>query len=74
MRQVPEVGPEEDIRPDGLPVLMKTAEVAEMLQVDASTLCRWRQAGVGPRATWLTRSMPRYQRRDVMAWIERMAS
>ncbi|WP_141777839.1 helix-turn-helix domain-containing protein [Phycicoccus sp. SLBN-51] len=53
---------------------MKTAEVAELLQVDTSTLCRWRQAGVGPRPTWLTRSMPRYQRREVMAWLERMAS
>ena len=71
---MPKAEPPEDVRPDGLPILMTTAEVAEMLQVDASTLCRWRQAGVGPRATWLTRSMPRYQRRDVMAWIERMAS
>ena len=38
----------EDVRPDGLPILMTTAEVAEMLQVDASTLCRWRQPGSGP--------------------------
>jgi hypothetical protein len=74
VKQTPKVEPEPDVRPDGLPVLLKTAEVAELLQVDASTLCRWRQAGVGPRPTWLTRSMPRYQRREVMAWLERMAS
>ena len=60
-----EDGSPEDVRPDGLPILMTTAEVAEMLQVDASTPCRWRQAGVGPGRP-LTRSMPRYQRRDVM--------
>ena len=35
---MPKVEAPEDVRPDGLPVLMTTAEVAEMLQVDASTL------------------------------------
>ena len=74
MKRTPKMELPELVRPDGLPVLMKTAEVAELLQVDASTLCRWRQAGVGPRPTWLTRSMPRYQRHELMAWIERMAS
>jgi predicted DNA-binding transcriptional regulator AlpA len=63
-----------EVRPHGLPILMTTGDVAELLHVDASTLCRWRQSGTGPRAVWLTRHMPRYKRADVMAWVERMAS
>lgn len=42
MKRMPQVEPAPDIRPDGPPVLMRTAE---LLQVDTSTLCRWRQAG-----------------------------
>ena len=72
--EMPTKSTPEDARPDGLPVLMTTNEVAVMLHVNASTLCRWRQVGTGPRVTWLTRTMPRYQRRDVTDWIERMAS
>ena len=48
MKRIPKAEPAPDTRPDGLPVLMKTAEVAELLQVDTSTLCRWRQAGSVP--------------------------
>lgn len=59
---------------EGLPVLMTTAEVAEMLKVNNSTVCRWRQTGTGPRVTWLSRNMPRYQRDHVIAWLERAAS
>ena len=64
---------EPDLRPDGLPIMMTTGEVAELLHVDASTVCRWRQNGTGPRVTWLSARMPRYQRRHVAAWIERMS-
>lgn len=67
------VSPKES-RPDGLPIVLTTAEVAALLQVNTSTLCRWRQQGAGPRVVWLSRNMPRYQRSDVLAWIERMAS
>ena len=64
---------EQDLRPDGLPIMMTTGEVAELLHVDSSTVCRWRQTGTGPRVTWLGARMPRYQRRHVVAWIERMS-
>ncbi len=30
-----------DPRPDGPPIMMTTGEVAELLHVDASTVCRW---------------------------------
>ena len=57
-----------------LPVLMTTAEVAEMLQVNRSTLSRWRAAGTGPRVVWLSPSMPRYRRADVVDWLRRIAA
>lgn len=60
-----------DLRPDGLPILMTTDEVAELLHVNPSTVRRRRQAGGGPPVTWLGPRMPRYQRRHVTAWIER---
>ena len=62
---------ERDLRPDGLPILMTTDEVAELLHVNRSTVCRWRQIRGGPQVTWLGPRMPRYQRRHVTAWIER---
>ncbi|MGY4721648.1 helix-turn-helix transcriptional regulator [Naumannella halotolerans] len=52
-----------------LPVLMTSAEVAKVLKVDRSTLSRWRTAGQGPRVTWLSPSVPRYQRDDVLSWL-----
>ena len=42
-----------------------------MLRVDPSTLSKWRSAGRGPQATWLTPSTPRYARSDVLAWLDR---
>ena len=57
-----------------VPRLLTTAEVADLLHVNASTLCRWRQQGMGPRVAWLSPSIPRYQLADVTAWIERTAS
>ena len=57
-----------------LPVLMTTAQVAEVLQVNRSTLSRWRAAGIGPRVVWLSPSMPRYRRADVIDWLRRAAA
>ena len=57
-----------------LPALMTTAEVAKVLQVNRSTLSRWRAAGIGPRVVWLSPSMPRYRRADVVEWLRRLAA
>ena len=57
-----------------LPVLMTSAEVAKVLQVNRSTLSRWRAAGIGPRVVWLSPSMPRYRRADVADWLRRLAA
>lgn len=54
--------------------LMTTAEVAALLKVNRSTLSRWRSLGIGPRVTWLSASIPRYQRADVLAWLRRAAA
>lgn len=56
-----------------VPQLLTTAEVADALQVDRSTLCRWRMANEGPRVVWLRASVPRYRVEDVLDWIERVA-
>jgi DNA-binding transcriptional MerR regulator len=55
-------------------VLMTTADVAALLKVNRSTLSRWRALGLGPRVTWLSPSIPRYQRDDVLAWLHRAAA
>jgi predicted DNA-binding transcriptional regulator AlpA len=59
--------------PAGLdvPELLTTAEVAALLKVNRSTLSRWRSVGIGPRVTWLTANIPRYQRADVVEWLRR---
>lgn len=57
-----------------LPQLMTTAEVASALQIDRSTLSRWRSAGLGPRVTWLSPKVPRYRREDVLAWLQDAAA
>lgn len=59
---------------DRLPMVMTSAEVARLLRVDPSTLCRWRASGLGPRVTWLSPSIPRYQRVDVLVFLERGAA
>lgn len=58
---------------NGLPVLLTTEEVAKVLQVNRSTLSRWRARGVGPRVVWLSPGAPRYRREDVSAWLSRVA-
>jgi predicted DNA-binding transcriptional regulator AlpA len=48
-------------------------EVAKLLRIDRSTLSRWRTLGTGPRVTWLSPGMPRYQRSDVADWLSQVA-
>lgn len=58
----------------GLPRLLTTAQVAEALGVDPSTLSRWRSRGVGPRVYWLGKASLRYREQDVLEWLERNAA
>lgn len=51
--------------------ILTTKEVAQWIRVSESTLCRWRQRGMGPHATWMTPSCPRYRRADVEQWLAR---
>jgi predicted DNA-binding transcriptional regulator AlpA len=60
--------------PRDLDALLTTGEVAELLRINRSTLSRWRSSGVGPRVTWLSPTVPRYQRADVMEWLRRVAA
>lgn len=53
---------------------LTTGEVASWLRVSSSTLCRWRQSGDGPRATWLSPGCPRYRREDVEAWLKKASA
>lgn len=53
---------------------LTTKEVSRWLRVSATTLCRWRQTGEGPRATWMSRGCPRYRREDVEAWLKKVAA
>jgi predicted DNA-binding transcriptional regulator AlpA len=64
----------EDLTTSELPELMTTAEVASVLRVDRSTLSSWRSSGSGPRVTWLSSSSPRYQRNDVIEWLQRVVA
>lgn len=57
-----------------LPIYLTTAEVATLARVDASTVCRWRQRGEGPRVTWLSPTMPRYLWDDVQKWLKHAAA
>lgn len=59
---------------ESMPTLLTSREVAVALQVSPSTLCRWRQTGLGPRVTWLSPTCPRYRRTDVEVWLERVAA
>jgi hypothetical protein len=57
-----------------VPELLTTVEVAALLRVDRSTLSRWRSSGCGPRVTWLSPTIPRYQRTDVVEWLRQVAA
>lgn len=54
--------------------LLTTREVASLLAVAPSTVCRMRQQGSGPAVIWVTPSVPRYRLADVEAWLERVAA
>ncbi|WP_042438081.1 helix-turn-helix transcriptional regulator [Sanguibacter keddieii] len=55
---------------DTLEPLMTEAEVARLLRIDRSTLCRWRTAGVGPlQPVMVTPTTPRYRRSDVAVLV-----
>lgn len=53
-----------------LPELMTRREVAGLLRVSQACLCRWARAGDGPRCLWLSPTVPRYRREDVLAFLE----
>jgi predicted DNA-binding transcriptional regulator AlpA len=57
-----------------VPELLTTAEVSALLRVNRSTLSRWRSAGAGPRVTWLTANIPRYQRDDIIEWLRQASA
>ena len=54
--------------------MLTSKEVARLLNVAPSTLCRWRQTGKGPRVYWLGDGTPRYREDDLLEWLERMAA
>jgi predicted DNA-binding transcriptional regulator AlpA len=58
----------------GIPRMLTSSQVAEVLGVSPSTLCRWRAQGVGPRVYWLGKASPRYREDDILAWLERNAA
>jgi hypothetical protein len=58
---------------DSLPAFLTTEEVAGLLRVNPSTVCRWRLSGRGPRVTWLSAKIPRYQKADVLDWVHQLA-
>ena len=56
-----------------LPAMLTSREVARILCVAPSTLCRWRATGKGPRVYWLGSGSPRYCEDDILEWLERVA-
>ncbi len=50
--------------------LLSPTEVAEILGVTTSTLCRLRQQGEGPSVVWVTEHTPRYREDQLLAFIE----
>jgi DNA-binding transcriptional MerR regulator len=64
----------QDLVVEGLPLMLTTGQVAKRLGVSASTLCRWRMTGLGPRVYWLGPTTPRYREVDVLAWLEGVAA
>jgi hypothetical protein len=56
------------------PELMTRREVAGLLRVSQACLSRWARSGVGPRCLWLSPTVPRYRREDVLAFIAQAAA
>lgn len=59
-----------DSGPREAPHLLTRSELAQLLGVDASTLSRWANNGVGPRCIRLAAGTLRYDLADVVAFIE----
>ena len=57
-----------------LPELLTRREVAEVLRVSQACLSRWARAGTGPRCLWLSPTVPRYRRVDVLAFLSQAAA
>lgn len=51
--------------------LLKTSEVAEMLNLPEATLRYWRHKGIGPTSFKLGLKHVVYKEEDVLAWIEK---
>ena len=54
--------------------LLSSSQVAKILGVTTSTLCRMRQEGRGPRWVWVTDHAPRYREDELLIFIEERAS
>ena len=54
--------------------LLSSSEVAKILGVTRSTLCRLRQQNRGPRCVWITDHTPRYREDELLIFIEERAS
>lgn len=52
---------------------LKADEVAEILQVHAKTLNRWRLAGEGPPWIRMGDKLIRYEERAVREWVDRQS-
>lgn len=59
---------------DRLPKMLSSTQVTKALQVNPSTVARWRAEGKGPRVYWLGVASPRYRENDVLEWLERVAA
>lgn len=49
--------------------LLTADQVADMLQVPVNTLYSWKYKGTGPKAYRVGRKL-RYERNDLMAWLD----
>ena len=58
----------------GIAAFLTSGEVARILNVAPSTLCRWRATGQGPRVYWLGTASPRYRVDDILEWLERLGA
>ena len=50
--------------------LLTTAELAEFIGVERTTLEKWRLEKIGPDYIWISSRCVRYQKSDIAAWIE----
>lgn len=52
------------------PVLLTLPQLCEMLNVNRSTIFRWRQQGRFPEPLQLATQSPRWRRADIDAWLD----